>query len=494
VPSPERGRNTNRRPARRRPTPQKRVPDPARRVAFDLLAAIRERGAYANLTLPGLLDQAGLEERDAALATELGYGTVRWQGTLDSILARCVDRPLPDLDPPVLDVLRLGAYQILHTRIPSYAAVAATVNLAGSMVGEGPARLVNAVLRKTSVRDLDGWITELVAPTGSASNDASTDASTNANKEHLVAELSLRHAHPEWIVRALADALGPDEAELGQALAANNERPVVHLVARRIARDDLVSSVGGKPGPWSPYAVRLPEGGSPHSFAEVRDRRAGVQDEGSQLMALALAGIAPDDQGADEAGSTGWWLDLCAGPGGKAALLAALAPQNVRILAADRAPHRAQLVVQATRWERGMQGVHVISADGLAPPWRAGFADRVLVDAPCSGLGALRRRPDARWRRTPDDVRDLVELQRGLLTAAVSAARPGGVVAYVTCSPHPAETVEVVQWALARGGVTVLDARSALPEMPSLGLGPYVQLWPHRHGTDAMFLAMLRID
>ncbi|MBA3367532.1 MAG: hypothetical protein H0T99_02450 [Geodermatophilaceae bacterium] len=478
MPPPERGRNANRRPPKRRPTPPRRTPDPPRRIALDLLAAIRERGAYANLTLPGLLEQARLDERDAALATELGYGTVRWQGTLDAILARCLDRrPPADLDPPVLDVLRLGAYQILRTRIPAYAAVAATVNLAGSVVGEGPARLVNAVLRKVSKRDLEGWITELAPTAGSADED---DA-----REISVTGLSLRHAHPEWIVRAIADALGPDVAELGAALAANNERPIVHLVARRIARDELVSQVGGEPGPWSPYAVRLPGGGSPHSFAEIRDRRAGVQDEGSQLMALALAGAALGD-----GEPTGWWLDLCAGPGGKAALLAVLAGDDVRILAADRAPHRAQLVAQATRG----QPVAVVSADGLAAPWRTGFADRVLVDAPCSGLGALRRRPDARWRRSPADVDDLVELQRDLLAAAVTAARPGGVVGYVTCSPHPAETVEIVQWAINRGGVSPIDARTALPEMPSLGAGPFVQLWPHRHGTDAMFLALLRVS
>ncbi|MDQ3579456.1 MAG: RsmB/NOP family class I SAM-dependent RNA methyltransferase, partial [Actinomycetota bacterium] len=378
---------------------------------------------------------------------------------------------------PVLDVLRLGAYQILHTRIPAYAAVAATVNLAGSVVGEGPARLVNAVLRKVSKRDLGGWITEL--------SPAAPSVERDGGNQITVTELALRHAHPEWIVRAIADALGPDVAELGAALAANNERPVVHLVARRIARDELSTQVGGEPGPWSPYAVRIPSGGSPHSFAEVRDRRAGVQDEGSQLMALALANAAVSD-----GESSGWWLDLCAGPGGKAALLAVLAPDDVRILAADRAPHRAQLVARATRGE----GVDVISADGLATPWRDHFADRVLVDAPCSGLGALRRRPDARWRRTPQDVADLVELQRGLLAAGLAAARPGGVVAYVTCSPHPAETVDVVEWALARGGATALDARASLPpEMPFLGAGPYVQLWPHRHGTDAMFLALLRV-
>jgi len=455
------------------------MPDPPRRIAYDLLAAIRERGAYANLTLPGLLDQAQLDDRDAALATELGYGTVRWQGTLDAILGACLDRPIAELDPPVLDVLRLGAYQILHTRIPPYAAVAATVNLAGTVTGEGPARLVNAVLRRVSKRDLDAWISAL-APAVEASADAADLTQSR------ITELALRHAHPEWIVRALNDALEPDAAELDAALAANNARPIVHLVARGIDRDELAAHVGGEPGPWSPYAVRVAGGGSPHSFAEIRDRRAGVQDEGSQLMALALAAVPTSD-----GENTGWWLDLCAGPGGKAALLAVLAPGAVRILAVDRAPHRAELVVRATA---DSHRVDVVSADGLAPPWTGRFADRVLVDAPCSGLGALRRRPDARWRRTPQDVAELVELQRGLLAAGLAATRSGGVVAYATCSPHRAETIEIVDWALARGGATPLDARGYLPPaMPLLGSGPYLQLWPHRHGTDAMFLALLRV-
>lgn len=482
MPPTDRGRPANRRPPQRRPTPPRRIPDPPRQVAFELLAAIRERGAYANLTLPALLDQAGLDQRDAALATELGYGTVRWQGTLDAILSRCLDRPPGDLDAPVLDVLRLGAYQVLHTRIPTYAAVAATVNLAGSVVGEGPARLVNAVLRKVGARDLDVWVTAL---TSTAGDEIGSDAAESGGPP--IAALALRHAHPEWIVRAIADALGPDVAELEAALAANNERPTVHLVARGVSRDRLLERTGGAPGPWSPYAVRLSEGGAPHSYPEVRDGTAGVQDEGSQLMAIALASAVNDNDATD---STGWWLDLCAGPGGKAALMSALAPDGVRLLAADRAPHRAQLVRQAISSDR----VVVVVADGLVAPWRDGFADRVLLDAPCSGLGALRRRPDARWRRSPNDVDDLVPLQRELLSAAFRASRSGGLVAYVTCSPHLAETLGVVESVLSDGAATPLDARQFVPaRMPDLGPGPFVQLWPHRHGTDAMFLAILRV-
>ena len=217
-------------------------------------------------------------------------------------------------------------------------------------------------------------------------------------------------------------------------------------------------------------------GGDPGDLAAVRARRAGVQDEGSQLCALALA--AAPLEGRDER-----WLDLCAGPGGKAALLAALAAGRGATLSANELrEHRAELVRQATAaWS---VDVSVGDARQLAPV--EGGYDRVLLDAPCTGLGALRRRPEARWRRRPADVPELAALQRELLAAALRLVRPGGVVAYVTCSPHPAETRDVV------AGHVLVDARPAFPGVPDLGDGPTVQLWPHRHGTDAMFCAFVR--
>jgi 16S rRNA (cytosine967-C5)-methyltransferase len=217
-------------------------------------------------------------------------------------------------------------------------------------------------------------------------------------------------------------------------------------------------------------------GGEPAGVAAIRERRAGVQDEGSQLCALALAG-APLD-GRDEQ-----WLDLCAGPGGKAALLAALAAERGATLTANELrPHRADLVRRLTEpW-----GVEVHVGDGRTFAGRPDGYDRVLLDAPCTGLGALRRRPEARWRRRADDLAELTRLQRELLAAALRLVRPGGVVAYVTCSPHPAETAEVV------AGQPVLDTRPLFPGVEGLGDGPAVQLWPHRHGTDAMFCALLR--
>jgi len=428
---------------------------------YDVLKAVRVDGAYANLFLPRMLRERGLSGRDAALATELAYGTLRAQGQLDTILAACVDRPLAQVDPPVLDVLRLGAYQLLRTRIPAHAAVSATVDVARTILSAGPASFTNAVLRKVAAQDLSAWLAQL-------------------RPADAMAALALETGHPRWVAQAFQDALGGDHEAARRALTADDLRPEVHLVARRMGREQLAAESGGTPGPWSPHAVRLDSGGSPGDLQAVRDGRAAVQDEGSQLMALALA-QAPLD------GPDALWLDVCAGPGGKAALLDRLAiERGARLLALELQPHRAALVASSSVR-------NVVSADARRPPLREGSVDRLLLDAPCSGLGALRRRPEARWRRQPSDLPALTALQGELLDAAARLLRPGGLLAYVTCSPHLAETaVPVLDVLRGHPDLEQLDARPLLPGVDHLGDGPAVQLWPHLHGTDAMFLAILR--
>lgn len=505
-PHATRRREPERPPGRGGPWAPKQ-PDAARQVAYEALTAVHRDGAFANIALPRLLRERRVTGRDAALATELAYGALRAEGQLDAVIAEVADRPAAKIDPPVRDALRLGAYQLLHTRVPAHAAVATTVDLVRA-VAPAAAGFANAVLRRLADRDLAGWLDRLAPPAG-------TDP---------VGHLALVHAHPEWIVRAFAESLRVDPtstegfAELAAALAADNERPLVHLCARpgRIDAAELAARVGGRPGAYSPYAVYLPEG-APGDVPAVADGLAHVQDEGSQLVALALADAPLDGSGADGSGER--WLDLCAGPGGKAALLGALAAQRgARVTAVEVAPHRAALV------ERAVAGlpVDVITADGrtIDSEWSkfahaerdtdrsasgraeretdrsaSGGWDRVLVDAPCTGLGSLRRRPESRWRKAPGDLPALTKLQRELLAAALRAVRPGGVVAYVTCSPHPVETRVAVAETLRRCGVPaqLVDARAALPAgLPDLGPGPTVQLWPHRQGTDAMFLALLR--
>jgi 16S rRNA (cytosine967-C5)-methyltransferase len=452
----------NRKPPRRTPL------DPARRAAFDVLRAVSDRDAYANLVLPGLLRERGITGRDAAFATELAYGTCRSLGLLDAVIERAADRPTDRIDPVLLDLLRLGAYQLLRTRVEAHAALDTTVDQAAIEVDSARAGFVNAVLRKISARDEQSWIAELAPP-------MDTDP---------VGHIAFAQAHPRWIAQAFTDALGAGAGQLGALLASDNERPQVHLAGRPgvLTAQALADEVDGTVGRYSPFAVYL-SGGDPGQLAPVRGGKALVQDEGSQLVARALT-LAPVD------GDTGRWLDLCSGPGGKTALLAAIGGQSgARVTAIEPTPHRADFVEQNTA---GLD-VDVLRVDGRESGLPGGSFDRVLVDAPCTGLGALRRRPEARWRRQPSDVPGLTKLQRELLASAIALTRPGGVVLYATCSPHLSETVGVVADALRRQSVQTIDARPLFDPVDDLGDGPYVQLWPHRHGTDAMFAAALQV-
>ena len=444
-----------RRPARPRPA------DPARLAAFEVLKAVRVDGGYTNLLLPAALARHGLSGRDAAFATELASGTIRRQGTYDAVLAVCVDRPLRKVEAKVLDALRLGAHQLLAMRVPTHAAIDTTVTLVRAQVGQGAAGFANAVLRKVAAHDLDGWLAR-VAPD----------------------DLAVAHSHPGWVVDELRRALGERAAELPDLLAADNLPPRVTLVARpgRASRAELP----GTPTPYSPFGATL-EGGDPAAVPAVSEGRAGVQDEGSQLVALALAE-------APVAGRDERWVDLCAGPGGKASLLAALAAgRDATLTGVELHHHRARLVARAAASGPGLAGV--VQADATRAPFGDGSADRILLDAPCTGLGALRRRPEARWRRAPSDLSELVALQRALLAEAARVLRPGGALLYATCSPVLAETADVVTATLAEhADLRLDDVRGCLPAVADAE-GPLpgtVQLWPHRHGTDAMFLALLR--
>lgn len=449
---------------------------PARRIAYETLRAVHESDAYANLVLPRAIGRAGLSTADAGLATELTYGTLRRQGTYDAIIVLAAERELHSIDPAVLDVLRLGAHQLLSTRVASHAAVNESVTLAREAAGRGAAGFVNAVLRRLS-RDTPGeWMSRL-------------DASARSDDERL----GLRHAHPVWVIRAFRRALAAEGRadEIDALLEADNRSPTVTMAALpglAAAPDEATRT------DFSPIGFRL-GGGDPEPVIAAAAGAVRVQDEGSQLAALALsrhADVQPGER----------WLDLCAGPGGKTAVLAAEALIGGATLEANEpSAIRAGLV-------RGSVAgvpldVPVSEEDGRTRASHApGSYDRILVDAPCTGLGALRRRPEARWRKQPSDVPELAALQGELLDAAIRALKPGGVVAYVTCSPHLAETAVIVAEARRRwgAGLEELDTRAVLqgaarrpldlPE-PSDGSGR-AQLWPHRHGTDAMSISLLR--
>ncbi|GAA1906402.1 RsmB/NOP family class I SAM-dependent RNA methyltransferase [Lapillicoccus jejuensis] len=507
MPDDRRPRRPGRTPQRslQRPAERTRRADPARLAAYTVLRAVAD-GAYANLELPTVLRERGIGGRDAAFATELAYGTTRMHGLYDAVVEAAAARPVADIDPPVLDTLRLGAHQLLGMRVPEHAAVAETVGLARQVNGAGAAGFVNAVLRRVSEADRETWVAR-VAP-----------ESLDPTQRRAVAT-----SHPAWVVKALRAALlghgaataDDVDEQLDALLAGDNTPALVSLVARPGLVDpaQLLEVLGdaGRPGDLARTAVTLLEG-DPGRLAAVREGRAAVQDEGSQLLALALAAAPVDgDRGdgdrADGDRTDERWLDLCAGPGGKAGLLAALAlERGADLVANEVAPHRADLVratlAPATHRARaagraGQVSVRVGDGRDVGRDEPASY-DRVLVDAPCTGLGALRRRPEARWRRQPSDVPALASLQRELLASAIDATRPGGVVAYATCSPHLGETRFVVDDVTRRrDDVELLDARPLLTDrdgraLDGTGDGPTAQLWPHRHGTDGMFLALLR--
>lgn len=485
--------------------PKRRAASDSREVALSALDKVTIDDAYANIVLPRILDEANLEPRDAALATELTYGTLRAMGLYDLILADVSNRPLDDIEPTALNILRLGTHQILAMRVPEHAAVDQSVSLARDFVGTGSSGFVNAILRKITEKTLDEWSSSL-AP------------------DDPVAALAATQAHPEWVVRALRDALvgsGRRAEEITELLIANNTPARVSLAVLPVTDDSDGSEEADKdeipntePGHISPYARTLKDG-APHQIPQVRRGAVRVQDEGSQLAAMAL--LAPTLLSTNDEVSDDTWLDLCSGPGGKAALLAAIAHKTQATLTCvEPASHRAELVTKALNSLPGSHQIQVRDGREVGEDLPDHF-DRILVDVPCTGLGALRRRPEARWRRTPDDLVSLGPLQRALLNSALDAVRPGGVVAYVTCSPHPAETYLVVHDAVRdRSDAIILNTAELVAQMldktvDDLGVVPIdvrrrkgddapesegeptaVQLWTHLHGTDSMFICLLR--
>ncbi|WP_260852485.1 RsmB/NOP family class I SAM-dependent RNA methyltransferase [Curtobacterium pusillum] len=492
----------------------------ARRVAFDVLRAVQVDDAYANLLLPTRIRRAGLSARDAAFATELTYGSIRMLGRYDAIVALASGRRIDNIESDVLDVMRLGAHQLLGMRTPTHAAVSATVELAREVGAHRATGFVNAVLRKVGARTDDEWDALITEGRGGD------------------ALLAARWSHPVWVVSALRDALAAERSrdELAALLAADNVAPRVQLAAlpglataedvtaataHAAVVDDVPDDVDvpsdesapAAPGsaadedteaappvrptdheadlPVSPVGIRGISG-DPARVPGVSAGRLRVQDEGSQLAALALSrssAVRPGER----------WLDLCAGPGGKAALLAAEAAQGGAVLVANElVPARAGLVRKALAGFG--DGVTVVEGDGrrFGRDGAGVTFDRILLDAPCTGLGALRRRPEARWRKQPEDVPELAALQAELLDAAVRVLAPGGTLAYVTCSPHLAETRGQVDALMARhGGVleqldTASVVRSVAARDPHVADGNTAQLWPHRIGTDAMFIALFR--
>ena len=443
----------------RRNTFKSPKPDASRLLAFDLLTEVNRNEGYSNLLLPQALNASSMDDRDRSLVTELLYGTIRMQGKHDWVLAQISDRPWSEVDPGIVDICRLGVHQIHEMRVPDHAAVAATVEVARKRIGESKASFVNALLRSVTRKTMTDWFSPL---------DSITDP---------VERISIQYSHPEWIVSSYYDLLKSWE-EVEAALKINNEAATPTLVSWPgfSTQQDLID-VGGEPTQFSPYGVHWK--GNPGTLDLIKSRKIGVQDEGSQLVAEVFAKAS---QGRS-------WLDMCAGPGGKAALLSSIARQrSITFTANEISAARAELVSQVVHGDR------VLVSDGRTIGSLAEKFDAILIDAPCTGLGALRRRPEVRWRRTLQDLRALTQLQRELVESAIEALNPGGVLGYATCSPHLAET-----------SIQISDIKKNHSDLVQIAVDEYLpaaldgatrdgamSLWTHKHGTDAMYLALFR--
>jgi len=442
-----------------------------RAIAFELLSRVEKDDAYANLLLPVLLKRANLEGRDAGFVQELAFGTIRNRLLYEKIIEQASARDLSAIEPTALIVLLLGTHQLLDMRVPIHAAINETVNLAKAKASKGSVGFVNAILRKVSANSKDEWVDLLTSKLGN------------------LEALSVQYSHPQWIVSALKSALASRgiEHELERLLESNNTPARVSLVALPgfSSREELTDPEGF--GPASPIGVEIT--GSPSNIEAVRNGYARVQDQGSQLAVLALLSAELDCKDTS-------WLDICAGPGGKAALLTANALQlGIEIVCNEVSPHRAELVRSALE---PLGTVTVSTSDGRSLGDQDKKYSRILLDAPCTGLGALRRRPESRWRKATGDLVDLTKLQRELFESSWKALTPGGVLAYVTCSPHLSETTAQVAWADSKfkSELDLVNANEILNRIsPQLSLDPALrttQLWPHAHGTDAMFIALFR--
>ena len=451
----------------RRPDTTRAAPVPAaaaREVAARVLERVETDASFADSALDAELTSRRLEPRDAALATELVYGALRWQGYLDWILAPHSRRRLPSLDPRVRVLLRMTAYQIAFLeRVPAFAAVNDAVTLAPR--SPGVSAFVNAVLRSFARR-------------GAREREP-------APPRNPIDALAARCSFPAWLVERWVVRYGRDEAE--SLMRALNERPPLTLRANRlrITRDELgrrladEDGLDSRPTRLAPEGLVVGPGGAPGEWRAFVDGGFAVQDEASMLIARLLA---------PEPGAT--VADVCAAPGTKTTHLAELMDNRGRILAFDREPTRLARVGEAA----ARLGISIIDAregpvESLAKDFAAA-CDGVLVDAPCSNLGVLRRNPEVKWRRQPSDIALASQRQREILGSAAAMVRPGGRLVYATCSLEPEENDDVARAFLAAKPEFRLDPPDDFP-LP-LDAGGWLRCLPHRHGTDGFSAVRFR--
>ena len=435
-------------------------PDAPRLLAFDIISEVNRRGGYSNLLLPQALADSTFDERDRGFTTELVYGTIRMQGLYDYIFSQISDRPWNEVDPEIVDLARMGAHQVFSMRTPPHAAVSATVDVARKKLGESKGSFMNALMRKATSKELTQWLESLQSETD------------------LIKRMSIEYSHPEWIISAYFDLL-KDENLVRDELISNNTpaKPTLVSWPGASTQEELIS-LGARPTRYSRFGAFHDE--PPTSLEVIRHRRAGVQDEGSQLVAQIFA---------DATSTAKRTLDLCAGPGGKAALLSHICDVSGRDFVANEISEpRAALV------KKVIGRFSVIVGDARAIVESGQSFDAILADVPCTGLGALRRRPEVRWRRSLKDLAPLLQLQSEIVEGALAVLEPGGVIGFATCSPHYAETTAQVQSILKKHqDLELIDISTFLPEgLEQCTRGGALSLWGHLHNTDSMFLALFQ--
>ena len=434
---------------------------PARRCAYAVLRRVFEDAAWADRALRGEAERLQLDARDLALATQLAYGTVQRRATIDHVIEILANRPLDRLEPAVLAALRLGTFQLAYLdRVPAHAAVGESVELAKAD-SRGGAGLVNAVLRRAA-REARAIVEALPEDTPRAA--------------------ALRHSHPEWIAELWWDALGAETARA--TMAADNEPAEAALRANtlRITAAELAARlpVASHPAPDVPEGLVLEAPYDAHGAPEWREGLFMPQSRAAMAAARVLAPRAGERV-----------LDLCAAPGGKTTHLAALMEDRGELVAVERHRGRAA-ALERTAQRMGASCVSVRVADA-AEPQEPGAYDRVLVDPPCSDLGTLASRPDARWRKTPDQPERLARTQGAILRAGADALAPAGTLVYSTCTISPTENERVIAGFLAdRPEFEADDLRRDAPVWQHPSVPSYLQTLPHRDGTEGFFIARLR--
>ncbi|GIO30650.1 MULTISPECIES: 16S rRNA (cytosine(967)-C(5))-methyltransferase RsmB [Paenibacillus] len=441
----------------------------ARELALDVLTRVEENKAYSNLQLNSALQRASLSREDAGLATELVYGTISRLNTLDYFLDRFVSKGIRKLQPWVRNLLRLSLYQLMYLdRIPPHAAVNEAVNLAKRRGHQGISGMVNGVLRNV-LRNRE----ELALPDGLPAAE----------------RIALEHSHPQWMVERWIRAYGESAAEA--ICRANNEPPAVSVRVNTtmISREGMLAEmekagVQAAPSPISPEGILVYGGGNMALTDWYRDGQISIQDESSMLVAGAV-GPAPGMR----------VLDCCAAPGGKTAHMAELMKDQGEIVANDLHEHKRKLIEgQAERL--GLGSIHTVTGDALklADRYPAGSFDRILLDAPCSGLGVIRRKPDLKWTKSPEDIGEITGLQRKLLDSVSSLLRVGGMMVYSTCTIDPEENERTVQHFLKThpGFGVPEDSGGTWGRLHAGADGAGVQILPQDYHSDGFYIARIQ--